>query len=120
MVRNAQVARPKAAVSTIQLLLQKCRKKDGGRSAGRPVVTPAHEGLFDVPLANDPSDVVILLSEKDSSIGTAQTNRIKPMDNKLRLDLGGLHRGGEPAGKLGDRFLWRGGRCKQPESNLRL
>jgi len=69
-----------------------------------PEISSLH---LDVRLANDAAELVILFAKKSGETHAAQPNRKKPLDGKLRLDLGCLHCRGEPAGQLGDRFLRR-------------
>src|SRR5438067_7255183 len=68
---------------------------------------PARLGSLrlDVRLANDSAVFVMLFAKKSAEVRAARPNRIEPLGDELRLDLGYLHRRGEPVGQLGDSFL---------------
>src|SRR5215467_9286462 len=70
---------------------------------------------LDIRLADDLAVFVILLAEKGGEICAARPDRKEPLADKLRLELGRLHRRGKPTGKLGGRFLRRLRRRKQPK-----
>ena len=75
---------------------------------------------LDVRLANDAAELLVLLVKKNGEIHAAQPDRKKPLDGKLRLDLGCLHCCGEPARQLGNRFLWRFRRSQHPGPEVHL
>jgi len=62
---------------------------------------------FDVRLANDPAEVVILLPEKSGKICAAYSGRMKSNGGELRPQLGCLQCRGEPTHQLRDFFLGR-------------
>src|SRR5258707_175940 len=61
----------------------------------------------DVRFANDAPVVAVLFAKECGEICAAPAGRRKPLRGKLRLDLGRPQRGGEPAGRLRQRFLRR-------------
>jgi hypothetical protein len=73
----------------------------------------------DVCRADDAAELVILFVNKRAKIRPARANRVEALGDKCRLGLGQLHRRGEPAGELGDRFLRRFRRRDQPKPDLR-
>src|SRR5277367_3426825 len=60
---------------------------------------------FDVGVADDAAEVVILLAQISREIGAAHGDRIEPMRLELRPHLGRLDGGGKPAGKLRQRLI---------------
>src|SRR5262245_27044318 len=76
----------------------------------------------DICFANDPTEIFILGANVSGEIRAACPDRIEPLDDEARLNLGDSHRFYEPAFKLRHHVLWRfrGSKGAKPSVNLEV